>query len=189
MKKFLQFSGLIAAVVAIVGFVLMMTCPALNNPVYAGEKLLGTIVIPGTSGIFGGDWPSTGNALVDALLKYYGATIKITPSALIAFILMSVAVVILILGALLPIFKIKTLNKFAGLLNLIAVLALVAAGILLFFEVPCFLGAQASEGSEVNTDGWHLGAGWIIAGICAIAAGVLAIAPAFANFIAKGKKR
>ena len=189
MKKFLQFSGLIAAVIAIAGFVLMMACPSVKDPVYIGEKLLGTIVIPGTSGIFGGDWPSTGNATVDAVLKYFGATINPTPSAIIAFVLMIVGMAILVIGAILPILKIKALNKFAGLLNLIAVLALVAAGVLIFVQIPCFLGAQAAEGSEVSTEGWKLGAGWLIAGICAIVAGVLAIAPAFADFLAKGKKK
>ena len=185
MKKFLQFSGLIAAVIAVVGFVLMMACPSVYYTVSADHS----IVISGTSGIFGGDWPSSGSYLVDGILKYFGATIKMTPSAFIAFILMIVGVAILVLGALLPILKIKALNKFAGLLNLIALIALVAAGILVFVQVPCFLGAQASEGSKVDTEGWKLGAGWIISGICVIVAGVLAIAPACADFLAKGKKR
>ncbi len=189
MKKFLQFSGLIAAVIAVVGFVLMMTCPSVNNPVSVGGKLIGTVVIPGTSGIFGGDWPSSGSSLVDAVLKYFGAKINPTPSALIAFILLIVGAAILILGALLPILKIKALNKFAGLLNIIALVALVVGGILIFVQVPCFCAAQTAEGSEVSTDGWNLGAGWIIAGICAIVAGVLAIFPAAADFLAKGKKR
>ena len=192
MKKVLQFSGLIAAVIAIASFVLMMTCPSVNRPVYdtvLTGKLITTIVIPGTSGIFGGDWPETGSTVADAVLKYFGATINATPTAIIAFVLAIVGVAILVLGAILPILKIKALNKFAGLLNLIAVIALVAAGILIFVQVPAFLGAQASEGSEVNTAGWNLGAGWIIAGICAIVAGVIAIAPAFADFLAKGKKK
>ena len=177
MKKFLQFSGLIAAVVAIVAFVLMLACPALvYNP-----GIIDPVNIAGVEGIFG----KVSTVGTKTTIEVYKATV----SAIIAFILLIVALVILIIGALLPILKIKALNKFSGLLNLIAVIALVAAGVLIFLEVPCFCAAQSTEKITVPTDDYSLGTGWLIAGICAIVAGVLAIAPAFADFLAKGKKK
>ncbi len=175
MKKFLQFSGLIAAVVAIVAFILLLACPSMTYTL--GDS---TTEISGIFGIFGGKLTASGWGISLDL-----GEIKATASAVIAFILMIAAIVILLLGAILPIFKVTALNKFSGLLNLIAVIALVVAGILVFIEVPCYCAAQSYD----KTDGYALSAGWIIAAICAIAAGVLAVAPSFANFIAKGKKK
>ena len=179
MKKFLQFSGLIAAVVAIVAFILMLACPSMTYSV-AGK----TYEISGTYGIFGGKVLDTGWSWLDTNTAF-----KATASAIIAFVLLIAAIVILLLGAILPLFKVTALNKFSGLLNIIAVIALVVAGVLIFIEIPCFGAAQSTSDYTYSTDGYALGAGWIVAAICAIAAGVLAIAPAFANFIAKGKKR
>ena len=182
MKKFLQFSGLIAAVIAIASFILLLTCPAL---VYS-SGFTDPVSIAGVDAIFGKVKVSSTTILgAQVSATVYNAT----PSAIIAFVLLIVAMVVLIFGALLPILKIKALNKFAGLLNLIAVITLVVAGILVFIEVPCFCAAQSTENITVSTDGYSLGAGWTISGILAIVAGVLAIAPTFADFLAKGKKR
>ena len=177
MKKFLQFSGLIAAVVAIVAFVLMLACPALQYVPTYGD----TLYIQGVDAIFGKTSSHDFGGVVTASATVY----KATASAIIAFVLLIVAIVILILGAILPLCKINALNKFSGLLNLIAVVALVAAGILIFIEKPCFVAAQ---GNELYKD-YALAAGWIISAICAIVAGALAIAPAFADFLSKGKKK
>ena len=179
MKKFLQFSGLIAAVVAIVAFILLLACPSMTYTL--GNS---TSEISGIYGIFGGKITASGWGISVDL-----GEIKATASAVIAFVLLIVAIVILLLGAILPVFKVTALNKFSGLLNLIAVIALVAAGILVFIEVPCYCAAQSTADYTLKTDGYALGAGWIVAAICAIVAGVLAVAPSFANFIAKGKKK
>ncbi len=179
MKKFLQFSGLIAAVFAIVAFILMLACPSMTYTL--GSK---TYEISGVYGIFGGKVLDTGWSWLDT-----NTALKATASAIIAFVLLIAAIVILLLGAILPIFKVTALNKFSGLLNLIAVIALVVAGVLIFIEIPCFGAAQSTSDYTYSTDGYSLGAGWIISAICAITAGVLAIAPAFANFIAKGKRK
>lgn len=180
MKRFLQFSGLIAAVIAIVGFVLMMTCPSLvytiTNPISGAKS---SASCSGIQGIFGGTIKGTILSL----------EVKLNPLALVAFILLCVAIVILLLGAILPIMKVKALNKFSGLLNLIAVVCLVAAGVMIFFEVPSWCAAQSTADYKVSTDNYSLGAGWVIAGILAIVGGVVAILPACANFLAKGKKR
>lgn len=183
MKKFLQFSGLIAAVIAIVSFVLLLACPSMTvTTTFLGKTSV--TEISGIYGIFGGKVLDSGWSWLDD-----NTALKATPTAIIAFVLLIVAMVILIVGALLPILKIKALNKFAGLLNLIAVIALVVAGILVFIEVPCFAAAQSTADYTYSTDYHALGAGWLISGICAIVAGVLAIMPAAADFLAKGKKR
>ncbi len=175
MKKFLQFSGIIAAVIAIVSFILLLTCPALT--LTAGSN---TYDISATYGIFGGKVIESGWSWLDD-----GTAYKATATAIIAFLLLIVSIVILLVGVILPLFKVTFLNRFSGVLNLIAVLALVVAGVFIFVEVPCFTSAQGYS----NADGYSLGAGWVVSGICAIAAGLIAIAPAFADFVAKGKKR
>jgi len=53
------------------------------------------------------------------------------------------------------------------------------------FSFPVFWQANSGGG---NTDHWHLGVGWIFAGILAILAGCLAILPATVNLIVSKKK-
>ena len=55
----------------------------------------------------------------------------------------------------------------------------------MFLVVATVYGAN---GRDV-ADGAAIGAGWVIGGILAIAAGVIAILPAAADFMAKGKKK
>lgn len=180
MKKFLKFSGIIAAVIAIVSFILLMCC---HSVVYSNGGTSGWY--SGISALFGGGtalvgakgsgWSiSTGAQSVDAKLAW---------TALVGWILIIVALVILIAGIILPLLKVHALDKFAGILNLVAVLCLVVAGILIFVTLPVF--AQANEWS--NADGWGLGAGWIIAGILAIVGGVVAILPAAFDFVGSKK--
>ena len=91
-------------------------------------------------------------------------------------------------GFILPLLKVKALDKFAGILNLIAVCALVTAGILLFFSVPVFYQANKDGAIGVyNQDVYHLGAGWIIGAILSIVAGAIAILPTAMDFIGKKK--
>ena len=173
MKKFLQYSGIFAFVLALVAFILMLACPALA---YSNGSL--TNEIGGTMGIFGGELADLGFL---GKVAYKG-----TWSAIIAFFLLIGAMVILLLGFLLPLFKVHALDKFAGVLNLIAVLALIVAGVFLFIELPCFAGVNWD--GKVG-DGWALGAGWIIAGILALAGGIVAILPTAADFLSKSKKK
>ena len=183
MKRFLQFSGLIAAVIAIVGFVLLLACPSLIWSVtVAGQTM--TREYSGIMGIFGGTLTASGSGISVDL-----GTINPTPSAIIAFILIAAAIVILLLGAILPIAKVKVLNKISGVLNLAALLCLVVGGILIFVEVPCWCSAQSTADYTVSPDNFSLGGGWLTAGILSCAAGVLAIFPTFANLLAKGKKK
>ncbi len=169
MKKVLKFSGIAALLLAIVAFILILATNSVSvtgTISFIGLSKTGSFT--GVEGIFGGE------------------NIKATWSAIIAFILIIVAMVILIVGIILPILKIHALDKVAGILNLVAVVALIVAGIFLFIEVPCFRGANGLA-DDVKGVTYGLGAGWIIAGILSIIGGVVAILPAAFDFLGKGK--
>lgn len=176
MKKFLQFSGLIALVVAIVGFILMMATHAF---VYANGSVHGWY--SGVAAIFGNGQYLAGVGGISAVDTFSG---NLAWSALLAWIFVLVAMLILCLGVILPLLKVKALEKWAGLLNLIAVGLLIVGGVFVFVSLPAFAGANEWS----NTDYWSLGAGWVIGGILYIVAGALAIAPAAADFLGKKKK-
>ena len=174
MKKFLKFAGAVAFVFALVAFILLM---ATHSVVYADNTAnwysgLAAIFGKGTAQVNIMGWSNSGD--------FDG---KLAATALIGWILILVAMIILLAGVLLPLLKVKALDKFAGLLNLVAVCALVTAGILVFFTVPAF--AAANEWN--SADGWTLGAGFIVAGILAILGGLIAILPAAVDFIGKKK--
>ena len=168
MKKFLQFAGIISAVLAIAAFIFMM---AGNSLVYKASDST-TFTVSGIRALFGGK--------EEGLLT----TVDIKPAAtaLIAWILVLVAIIILIAGVVLPLLKVKALEKFAGILNLVAVCALVVGGILLFFTKPVFASAN-----EMNLDNYKLSFAFVFAAILAIAGGVIAILPAAMDFIGKKK--
>lgn len=168
MKKVLQFSGLIALVLAVVAFILMM---ATNAIIVKSGNL--QVVTAGTTAIFGKN---------ETVL---GATVHTNPSvlALIGWILLLVGMLIVCAGVVLPLLKVTALEKFAGLLNLIAVVCFVVGGVFMFIVVPTFYGANDSN----VPDNAAIGAGWVIGGILAIAAGVFAILPAAASFLGKKK--
>ncbi len=171
MKKVLQFAGLISLVLGVVAFILMMATPAVIQPLVGDTQT----VYAGTTAIFG---KTESTILGDVVTK---------PSvlALIGWILLLVAMVIVALGVILPLFKVKALEKFSGILDIVALACFVVGGIFMFLVVPTFYGAN---GRDV-ADGAAIGAGWVIGGILAIAAGVIAILPAAADFMAKGKKK
>ena len=179
MKKFLKFSGIIAALFGVVAFILLLATPG----VYAKTSGLGGDTIHNVDGVlvlFGGHRAALGG--------WAEATYNASAISLIAWILIIVALVILLLGIILPLLKVKALEKFAGVLNLVAVCALVAAGIMLFFSVPVFY--QANKDGVIglySQESYHLSAGWIIAAILAIIGGALAILPAAVDFVGKKK--
>jgi hypothetical protein len=168
MKKALKYSGIVALLLAIVAFILMMV----TNAIIQTSGSL-QVVTAGTTAIFG---KTEHGALVDVVYK---------PSvlALIGWILALVGMLILCLGVVLPLLKVKALDKFAGLLNLIAVACLVVAGVFCFLVVPTYF---AANDADVPSNA-AIGAGWVIAGIVYILAGCCAIAPAAADFLGKKK--
>lgn len=160
MKTFLKFSGIISFVLAVVAFILFLATPGLA---YKNGNL--SYSIQGTVAIFGG----TVN-----YVKYAA-----TWAGLLVFILTIVALIILCAGIVLPLLKVKALDKFAGILNLVAVVCLVLAGIFAFCIVAAFKGANS-----VVLD-YGIGAGWVIAGIISIVAGCIACAPAIVDLTSK----
>ena len=168
MKNFLKFSGVIAMVLAIVAIILMMATPVL---IYDGT-VLGTKVhdeIVGTNAIFGAE------------------NTKLAWAALLAWIFVLVAAVVLLAGVVLPLFGIKALQKFAGVLNLCVVCLLVVAGIFMFITKGAFINANNDSWNVVGTllKDYKMGVGWVIGAILAIAGGVIAILPACVNLVSK----
>ena len=163
MKTFLKFSGIIAFVVALVGFILMLATTGLKNE----GTVLGlsySTEISGAKVIFGED-------NVDGAI-----------TGIFAFILVLIALVIICAGVVLPLLKVTVLDKVAGILNLVAVICLIVAGILCFTVKGSYFSANdASSFAEY----YDLGVAFILGGILYIVAGVVAICPAIANLISK----
>lgn len=173
MKKFLRFAGLCSAILAVVTFILMMATPAI---LYDGKD----VVAEGTTAIFG-KTTTYGGGIIS-----FSSKIDLAWTALLAWIFVLLAMLILICGVILPLLKVKALEKFAGLLNVCAVILLVVAGIFMFVTAPAFFTAN---GFDNVPNKCALGPGWVIGGIIAIVAGVIAILPAVADFLGKGKKK
>ena len=168
MKKFLKFAGIISAVLAIAAFIFMM---AGNSLIYKASDST-TFTVSGIRAIFGGKEEGL-----------FGTTqIKPAATALIAWILVLAAILILVVGVVLPLLKVHALDKVAGILNLVAVCALVVGGILLFFTKPVFASAN-----DVNLDNYNLSFAFVFAAILAISGGVIAILPAAMDFVGKKK--
>lgn len=185
MKTFLKYSGLLAAVIAIVGFVLMMTTNGLQ---YVTDN--NTYTVAGSTLIFGATEQIEMTLPIIGTIKLGEQQIAGSATALIGFILGAAGTAALILGALLPIIKVRALEKFAGLINLVALGALVVAGIMMFTAQPAFSSANVftvfSQKVEIYKD-FTLTFTWVLSAILLIVGGVLAIFPAAMDFIG-GKK-
>ena len=171
MKTLLKYSGIISAVLAIVAFILLLATPGVILTLKSSNA---DYDASGAVCIFGGDFKTT-------IFLYKCVA---TWAGLLAFILIIVALVILICAIVLPLLKVKALDKFAGALNLVAVISLILAGVFAF----CIVAAFKSANKDVivfNLYDVTIGAGWVIAGIIAIVAGVFAILPAACDFISK----
>ena len=166
MKKFLKYAGLCSLVLGVVAFILMLATKAIVRP---GNE---NYFVKGGMAIFGGT-----ESLFGAIaIKYEGSVM-----ALLAWIFALVALLIVLLGVILPLLKVKALTKFAGLLNLIACILFALAGIFMFFVVPTW---YAANGMDVP-DKVAIGAGWVIGAILYLSAGAVAILPAAMDFAAK----
>ena len=171
MKKLLKYAGAISLVLAVASLVLMMATPSVTYTSNVGNYT-NTSSVSGVVGIFGGT--DAGYAAPWA--------------GLIGWILLLVAVLLLVLGVLIPILKKASLTKFAGLINICAVACLIVAGVFMFIEKSAWVAANG-DGSfslgSLASGSYAVGAGWIIAGILSIAGGVIAILPAAADFLGK----
>ncbi|MBO4541091.1 MAG: hypothetical protein J5736_03860 [Bacilli bacterium] len=145
MKSVIKFSGLIAAVLAIVAFILQLATPAITNI----NLLITTGSVSGTTAIFGkGD---------DSALAW---------SALLAWIFVLVSIVALCAVSILPLLGIKALEKYENLILFCVAGLLLVSGIFMFIVLPVWWSAN---GAGNNTAG-SLGAGWIVGGILSILA-------------------
>ena len=169
-KKFLKYTGICSFVLSFLSFILILSCDSL---VYSSRQsgVSISVSISGAIGIFGGNYEVIGVSV----------PCNATWSAVTAFVFILVAMIILLAGFILPLLKIHALDKVAGILNFVAVIALLVAGIFLFIELPCF--ASANGGGDYS--GWSLGAGWIVAGILCLLAGLLSVLPAIFDFLGK----
>ena len=73
--------------------------------------------------------------------------------------------------SILPLLKVKALDKFSGILTFVAAALLIVGGIFAFCEKAAILGSDA----KYVSDAVSLGAGWIVAGIMAIISGAIAL--------------
>ena len=170
MKKFLQFAGLIGAVLAIIAFILMMATNAIVstgaiNGYYGGTAVIfgkGPVSAAGLSGDFDG---------------------KLAWVALISWIFVLISILMLLCLFVLGLLKVKAVAKFERLLTFIAGGLLIAGGILLFFSIPAFF--AANDLGDPNDAKVALGAGWVIAAIIQIVAGGIAILPPVLSLVGK----
>ena len=153
MKNVLKFSGAIAFVLGLVAFILMM---ATNSVVYNDGTITGWY--SGVSAIFAGGSYKIGVGGISGVVDFDGT---LAWNALLAWIFILVAMIIVCLGVVLPLLKVKALDKFSGILNLVAIGLFVVGGVLLFFTLPVF----GEANNFTSYDYFGLGAGWIIAGI------------------------
>ena len=179
MKTLLKFSGIISAVLAIVAFILLLATPGVT--ITAKENIFGskdTSTVAGTFCIFGGK---------EKINEYLSINYAATWAGVLAFILILVALVILICAIILPLLKVKALDKFAGVLNLVAVISLILAGVFAFCIVAAFKAANKVKDASnfLGSSTYGIGAGWVVVGIIAIVAGVFAVLPAASDFISK----
>ena len=97
MKKVLQFAGLISLALAAVAFILMMATPAIIQTLVGDTQT----VYAGTTAIFGK------TTSTDVIIGTLTNTTKPSVLALIGWILILVAMIILALGVILPLLKVK----------------------------------------------------------------------------------
>ena len=176
MKKLFKFAPLCALLLAIVAFILLLAGQALVHD----YQVLGQNMHDFYSGpvvLFG-----QGEAAVLGTSVKYAADdgIKSAWNAILAFIFIIVALVALLLSSIMVFVKIKALEKFGGIIALVAGGLLLVGGIFMFFTRDAFATAN-----EVDLKDFMLGAPWVISAILAIVGGVVSAFPAVAAFVSK----
>lgn len=161
MKKYLKYAGICALILAVIAFILVIACNAIDMD-GPGGKLKGTDVI-----FAKGDCDGADKAL----------------AGLFGFIFLLVAMVILAVGFILPLVGKGLDAKIAGILNIVAAVLLILGGILIICTKNSFL--DANDVPSAIKKYYDLTAEYAIAGILSIVAGVVALAPACADFLDK----
>ena len=170
MKNLLKYAGICAAVLALIAFILVIACNAMK-----ADFGFGTDKVKGMDAIFAkGDCKHMDKAL----------------AGVFGFIFLIVAIIILVLGFVLPLVGKNMDAKIAGVLNIVAAVLLILAGILIICTKNSWIDANYGDDltkSQIkelkkNID---LTAEYAIAGVLAIIAGLVALAPAAADFMDK----
>lgn len=179
LKKIFKFSALIACGLALVGFILMMATPSV---VYLDNV---NNYYSGVAAIFG-----KGPAHFEAGLGGLGTLVndgtfegKLAVTALLAWIFVLVAMLVVCASFVISMLKVKVGEKVAAVMDLVVIGLLLVGGVLMFFTVPAFFAANEWNGAS----DWGLGAGWIIGAILVIAGGVFAALPVVSAFMGKKK--
>ena len=165
MKKYLKFFGPVAAVLALVAFILMLATPGVVQA--SGNSQYN---YPGTTVLFGGD----------VTFLWFTGHITLAWSALVAWILLILAFVVIVAMFVLEMLNIKALDKYALFIKLGAAALLLIAGIFVFVSCAVFKAVN-----EFSGDGYRLGVGYIFAGILTILAGGVAAVPSVLGLIKK----
>lgn len=173
MKKVLKFAPLCALLLAIVAFILLFATKSIT---YANGNLVGWY--DGPAAMFGKGQSLAAWGGISLAGEFEG---KAAWNAILAFIFIIVALVALLVSSIMVFVKIKALEKFGGLIALIAGGLLLVAGIFIFFTLPAF--ASANEWN--NTNNFALGGGWVVAAILAILGGVASALPAVLALVEK----
>lgn len=173
MKTLLKLSPLCALVLSIGSFVLLMVTPALTNTYTVLGKTISDFY-SAFAVIFGKGQASLLNVLID----FEGT---LAWSALLAWIFIGAAALLLLVSTIGSFLKSKSAKKFSGLVALLSAGLLLAGGIFLFFTKAAFYGAN---GLSTN-DPYQLGAGWIVSAILALVGGLFSLLPACISLISK----
>ena len=166
MKKALKFAPLCALLLAIVAFILLFATKSIE---YTDGNVKGWH--DGPAALFGKGQAAAVLSGVSVVAEFEG---KAAFNAVLAFIFIIVALIALVISAIMVFVKIKALEKFGGLIALIAGGLLLVAGIFIFFTLPAF----ASANDWNTTENFALGVGWMLAAIFAILGGIASACPA-----------
>lgn len=144
MKQFLKFSSVIAFGLALISFILLLATPGVLYKVGSFSfEYSGVKILFGEEGVKGAVLP------------------------LIGWIFIIICLAVLLCDVVAIILKKDFLAKFAKIINLVLAGLFVVAAVFIFLAVPSFLGANNIDAS----DGFVIGAGWVIAAILSILAG------------------
>ena len=177
LKKILPFTGLIAAVLAIVTLILMMACPVGVYTASSGDKSY----VSGIAAIFG-ETKELGFGI--------SSTIKLGWAGLLGWILIVVAILALIVAAVLQ-FVLKKKPQLGSILAIVAGVCAIVAGIFCFCGLAAVNSANVTEVSGTKIymfNDYNLGAGWVIAGILGLCAGGVALINCILGIVASLKK-
>ena len=178
MKNLLKFAPLCALLLAIVSFILLLAGQALVHDYQVlGSNLHDYYTAPVV--MFG-----QGEAVLLGTSVKYAADdgVKGAWNAILAFIFLIVALVALVVSSIMVFVQIKALEKFSGLIALVAGGLLLVAGIFMFFTKGAF--AAANDWEDGLKD-YGLGAAWVISAILAILGGLVSAFPAVLALVEK----